>query len=245
MKELIKEQPLLVLLPQRLTYPSVFKAFSQLGDVHDGARCSPSWQAITDMYYCKCRSIENAIEVFEASSTRGLSSWNSIIIGLAMNGHEREAIEYFSKLECSSPKPSDSVSFIGVITAQEMKSEMAKWAAETVCELNPSDASGYLRMSNVQAASKQLEEAIIEHKLLMKKSLTEKESGCSSIELDELGFDTTEASATQLWSRTGLYDNNSPVTLPNYITGCRPMVGKISFHTEFLSTAVPYGNRFE
>ncbi|MED6164444.1 hypothetical protein PIB30_090142 [Stylosanthes scabra] len=207
--------------------------------------------AIIDMY-CKCGSIENAIEVFEASSTRGLSSWNSMIIGLAMNGHEREAIEYFSKLECSSLKP-DSVSFIGVLTAckylgaidrakhyfaQMMNEyeiepsikhytcmvevlgqaalleeaeelirdmpiepdaiiwgsllsscakhgnvEMAKRAAERVCELNPSDASGYVLMSNVQAASKQFEEAI-EHRLLMKKSLTEKEPGCSSIELD-------------------------------------------------------------
>ncbi|KAL1347841.1 hypothetical protein HN51_023858 [Arachis hypogaea] len=206
--------------------------------------------AIIDMY-CKCGSIENAIEVFDASSTRGLSSWNSIIIGLAMNGQEREAIQYFSKLKCSSLKP-DSVSFIGVLTAckylgatdrakdyfaQMMNEyeiepsikhytcmvevlgqaalleeaeelirdmpiepdaiiwgsllsscakhgnvEMAKRAAERVCKLNPSDASGYVLMSNVQAASKQFEEAI-EHRLLMKR-LTEKEPGCSSIELD-------------------------------------------------------------
>ena len=206
--------------------------------------------AIIDMY-CKCGSIENAIEVFEASPTKGLSCWNSIIIGLAMNGHEREAIEYFSELESSNLKP-DCVSFIGVLTAckhlaaidkardyfalmmnkyeiepsikhytcmvevlgqaalleeaEELINgmpikpdaiiwgsllsscskhgnvEMAKRAAQRVSELNPSDASGYVLMSNVQAASNQFEEAM-EHRLLIKKSLTEKEPGCSSIEL--------------------------------------------------------------
>lgn len=205
---------------------------------------------IIDMY-CKCGSIENAIEVFKASPTRGLSCWNSIIIGLAMNGHEREAIEFFSKLESSNLKP-DSVSFICVLTAckhlgaidkardyfalmmskyeiepsikhytcmvevlgqaallEEAEElikgmpikpdaiiwgsllsscrkhgnvEMAKRAAQRVCELNPSDASGYVLMSNVQAASKQFEEAM-EHRLLMKESLAEKEPGCSSIEV--------------------------------------------------------------
>ncbi|XP_061369808.1 pentatricopeptide repeat-containing protein At2g42920, chloroplastic [Gastrolobium bilobum] len=206
--------------------------------------------AIIDMY-CKCGSIENAIEVFEASPTRGLSCWNSIIIGLAMNGHEREAIEFFSKLESSKLKP-DRVSFIGVLTAckhlaaidkardyfasmmnkyeiepsikhytcmvevlgqaalleeaeelikgmpiqpdaiiwgsllsscrKQGNVQIAKRAAQRVCELNPSDASGYVLMSNVQAASNQFEEAM-EHRLLMKESLTEKEPGCSSIEL--------------------------------------------------------------
>ncbi|KAL2316808.1 hypothetical protein Fmac_030684 [Flemingia macrophylla] len=206
--------------------------------------------AIIDMY-CKCGSIENAIEVFEASSSRGLSCWNSIIIGLAMSGYEREAIDYFSKLELSNLKP-DCVSFIGVLTAckhlgdiekardyfalmmnkyeiepsikhytcmvevlghaelleeaEELINgmpiepdaiiwgsllsscrkhgnvEIAKRAAERVCELSPSDASGYVLMSNVQAASSQFEEAM-EHRILMKERLAEKEPGCSSIEL--------------------------------------------------------------
>uniref|UniRef100_I1M6X6 Pentatricopeptide repeat-containing protein n=1 Tax=Glycine max TaxID=3847 RepID=I1M6X6_SOYBN len=206
--------------------------------------------AIIDMY-CKCGVIVKAIEVFEASPTRGLSCWNSIIIGLALNGYERKAIEYFSKLEASDLKP-DHVSFIGVLTAckyigavgkardyfslmmnkyeiepsikhytcmvevlgqaalleeaeQLIKGmplkadfiiwgsllsscrkhgnvEIAKRAAQRVCELNPSDASGYLLMSNVQAASNQFEEAM-EQRILMRERLAEKEPGCSSIEL--------------------------------------------------------------
>lgn len=206
--------------------------------------------AIIDMY-CKCGSIGNAIEVFEKYPKRGLSSWNSIIIGLAMNGHEREAIEFFSKLESSELKP-DHVSFIGVLTAckhlgavdkardyfalmmnkykiepsikhytcmvdvlgqaalleeaEELikgmpikadaiiwgsllsscrkhgNARIAKRAVQRVHELNPSDAGGYVLMYNVHAESNKFEEAM-EQRLLMKKSLTEKEPGCSSIEL--------------------------------------------------------------
>lgn len=206
--------------------------------------------AIIDMY-CKCGSIEKAIEVFERNPRRGLSCWNSIIIGLAMNGHEREAVEFFSKLQSSNLKP-DRVSFIGVLTAckhlgaiDEAKDyfslmvneyeiepsikhytcmvevlgqaalleeaeelikgmtikpdaiiwgsllsscrkhgnvEIAKRAAQKVCQLDPGDAGGYVLMSNVQAASNKFEEAM-EQRILMKENFTEKEPGCSSIEL--------------------------------------------------------------
>ncbi|KAF7815723.1 pentatricopeptide repeat-containing protein [Senna tora] len=208
--------------------------------------------ALIDMY-CKCGSIENALQVFQESPRKGLSCWNSIIIGLAMNGLEREAIELFSELESSSNLNPDYVSFIGVLTAckhlgeidiardyftlmvdkyeiepslkhytcmvevlgqagllEEAEEliegmsikqdaiiwgsllsscrkygnvEMAKRAAKRVCELNPRDSSGYVLMSNVHAASNQFEEAM-EERLLMKERLTEKEPGCSLIEID-------------------------------------------------------------
>ncbi|XP_027938613.1 pentatricopeptide repeat-containing protein At2g42920, chloroplastic [Vigna unguiculata] len=248
--------------PSEFTMVSLLSACAHLGALQHGEwvhdyikRCNFELNvivltAIIDMY-CKCGSIEKAIEVFEASPTRGLSCWNSIIIGLAMNGHEREAIEYFSKLESSNLKP-DCVSFVGVLTAckylgavekardyftlmidkyeiepsikhytcmvevlghaalleeaEELINgisieadfiiwgsllsscrkhgnvEMAKRAAQRVFELNPREASGYLLMSNVQAASNQFEEAL-EHRILMKERSVEKEPGCSSIEL--------------------------------------------------------------
>ncbi|KAF9587883.1 hypothetical protein IFM89_006137 [Coptis chinensis] len=71
--------------------------------------------AIIDMY-CKCGRIEEAFKVFKASSKIGLSCWNSMIIGLAVNGHGEEAIQLFSDLESSGLRP-DDVSFIGVLTA--------------------------------------------------------------------------------------------------------------------------------
>ncbi|PQM37188.1 pentatricopeptide repeat-containing protein [Prunus yedoensis var. nudiflora] len=66
--------------------------------------------AIINMY-CKCGSIEKAIRVFEAAPRKGLSCWNSTIMGLAINGCEEEAIELFSRLESSNFIP-DGVSFL-------------------------------------------------------------------------------------------------------------------------------------
>ncbi|XP_031256660.1 pentatricopeptide repeat-containing protein At2g42920, chloroplastic [Pistacia vera] len=71
--------------------------------------------AIIDMY-CKCGSPDKALQVFKTVPKKGLSCWNSMILGLAMNGYASEAMQLFSKLESSNLKP-DYVSFIGVLTA--------------------------------------------------------------------------------------------------------------------------------
>lgn len=71
--------------------------------------------AIIDMY-CKCGSVNKALHVFETAPEVGLSGWNSMIMGLAMNGCEEEAIELFSRLESSNLTP-DGISFLGVLTA--------------------------------------------------------------------------------------------------------------------------------
>ncbi|KAK9285139.1 hypothetical protein L1049_024324 [Liquidambar formosana] len=207
--------------------------------------------AIIDMY-CKCGSIDKALQVFDTAPTKGLSCWNSMILGLAMNGCENEAIQLFSRLESSNLKP-DEVSFIGVLTAcnhsglvnkardyfslmtetykilpsvkhygcmvdvlgraglldeaeglirsmpvnqdaiiwgsllsacrKHGNIEMAKWAANHIIELDPSESSSYVLMSNVYSASSHFEEAV-EQRLSMKKKQIEKEPGCSLIEVD-------------------------------------------------------------
>ncbi|WOL07991.1 pentatricopeptide repeat-containing protein [Canna indica] len=71
--------------------------------------------AIIDMY-CKSGSIKKALEVFDKSPTKGLPSWNSLILGLAMHGHFEEATQLFSRLQSSSLKP-DNVTFLNILTA--------------------------------------------------------------------------------------------------------------------------------
>ncbi|XP_011044784.1 PREDICTED: pentatricopeptide repeat-containing protein At2g42920, chloroplastic [Populus euphratica] len=71
--------------------------------------------AIIDMY-SKCGSIDKALQVFKSAPKKGLSCWNSLILGLAMSGRGDEAVRLFSMLESSNLKP-DHVSFIGVLTA--------------------------------------------------------------------------------------------------------------------------------
>ncbi|XP_021716000.1 pentatricopeptide repeat-containing protein At2g42920, chloroplastic-like [Chenopodium quinoa] len=70
--------------------------------------------AIVDMY-CKCGAINKARRFFEKATIKGLSSWNSMIFGLANNGCEEEAFQLFSQL-ISSSEPND-VTFLGVLTA--------------------------------------------------------------------------------------------------------------------------------
>ncbi|KFK37135.1 hypothetical protein AALP_AA4G217600 [Arabis alpina] len=71
--------------------------------------------ALVDMY-CKCGCIKEGLAVFESASEKPLSCWNSMILGLANNGYEERAMDLFLELE-SSGLESDSVSFIGVLTA--------------------------------------------------------------------------------------------------------------------------------
>ena len=71
--------------------------------------------AIVDMY-CKCGDIQKARRVFEEAPIKGLSSWNSMILGLANNGCEEEAMQLFSELLSSNVQPND-VTFLGLLTA--------------------------------------------------------------------------------------------------------------------------------
>lgn len=80
--------------------------------------------AIIDMY-CKCGKIEAARQVFETVPRKGLSSWNSMMLGLATNGFEEEAFELFLELESSNLRP-DTVSFIGVLTASNHSVQVDK-----------------------------------------------------------------------------------------------------------------------
>ncbi|XP_051151745.1 pentatricopeptide repeat-containing protein At2g42920, chloroplastic [Andrographis paniculata] len=72
--------------------------------------------AIIDMY-SKCGDIDGARRAFASvpRKDKGLSCWNSMVLGFATNGCESEAFDLFSDLEsCFQP---DSVSFVAVLTA--------------------------------------------------------------------------------------------------------------------------------
>lgn len=66
--------------------------------------------------YCRCGSIQFARLVFEKMPKRSLVSWNSIIVGFAINGHAEEALEFFDSMQKEGFKP-DGVSFTGALTA--------------------------------------------------------------------------------------------------------------------------------
>ncbi|KAI3912930.1 hypothetical protein MKW98_008342 [Papaver atlanticum] len=114
--------------PTEFTKVSLLNACAQLGALKQGEWIHAYIQkkkihvnsivltAIIDMY-CKCGSIGKALQVFEKASTKGLSSWNSLIIGLAMNGDGKQAIQLFLDLQLLSGLRPNDVSFLGVLTA--------------------------------------------------------------------------------------------------------------------------------
>ncbi|CAA6655738.1 unnamed protein product [Spirodela intermedia] len=73
------------------------------------------WTALVDMYG-KCGDISRALATFDAMPYRNIYSWNSIIAGLAMNGHGRQTLILFWKMLMLG-QPPNAISFLGVLAA--------------------------------------------------------------------------------------------------------------------------------
>ncbi|XP_078171793.1 pentatricopeptide repeat-containing protein At2g22410, mitochondrial-like [Carex rostrata] len=71
--------------------------------------------ALIDMYM-KCGCMPEALEVFNFSGERGVSTWNALILGLALNGLVKESIEKFSCMEQCGVVPNE-ITFVGVMSA--------------------------------------------------------------------------------------------------------------------------------
>ncbi|KAK8953655.1 Pentatricopeptide repeat-containing protein [Platanthera guangdongensis] len=66
--------------------------------------------------YSKCGEVEVAWSIFREMKVRDLVSWNSMIQGLAMNGHGGRALKLFSRMKDEGVAP-DAVTFVGVLCA--------------------------------------------------------------------------------------------------------------------------------
>ncbi|GFP87866.1 pentatricopeptide repeat-containing protein at2g42920 chloroplastic [Phtheirospermum japonicum] len=126
--DLFREMRAEKIKPSEFTLVSVLNACSKLGALEQGKWIHEYIErhdiesnvivitSIIDMY-CKCGDVQSAGRVFKATPRKGLSSWNSMILGLATNGFESEAFKLFSELDKSSNLRLDSVSFIAILTA--------------------------------------------------------------------------------------------------------------------------------
>ncbi|XP_058225473.1 pentatricopeptide repeat-containing protein At3g29230-like [Rhododendron vialii] len=70
--------------------------------------------ALIDMY-CKCGSIEAALDVFHGLTVKNTFCWNSVIVGLGMHGYGEEAVNAFIAMEKENLKP-DEVTFVGLLS---------------------------------------------------------------------------------------------------------------------------------
>ncbi|XP_020112434.1 pentatricopeptide repeat-containing protein At5g08510 [Ananas comosus] len=114
--------------PNEVTLASVLPACASLGAMGLGERIERYARenglvgnvfvsnALVEMY-AKCGSIERARRVFdEMGERRNLCSWNSMIMGLAVHGRCRQALELFHEMLAVGIAP-DDITFVGVLLA--------------------------------------------------------------------------------------------------------------------------------
>ncbi|KAL0925055.1 hypothetical protein M5K25_003362 [Dendrobium thyrsiflorum] len=70
---------------------------------------------LVDMYM-KCGCTMTALEIFDEMEETSISTWNALILGLAMNGFFKEALEKFSNMERCGVLPNETT-FVGVLGA--------------------------------------------------------------------------------------------------------------------------------
>ncbi|XP_022983674.1 pentatricopeptide repeat-containing protein At1g08070, chloroplastic-like [Cucurbita maxima] len=70
---------------------------------------------LIDMYM-KCGCAESALEVFDGMVEKGVSTWNALILGLAMNGSVESSLEMFSNMKKGHVAPNE-ITFVGVLGA--------------------------------------------------------------------------------------------------------------------------------
>ncbi|XP_027107983.1 pentatricopeptide repeat-containing protein At3g62890-like [Coffea arabica] len=70
---------------------------------------------LIDMYM-KCGCVENAVEVFTGMKDKGVSTWNALILGLAMNGQVERSLEIFEQMKISEVVPNE-ITFVAVLGA--------------------------------------------------------------------------------------------------------------------------------
>ncbi|KAM6578618.1 hypothetical protein CsatB_030455 [Cannabis sativa] len=70
---------------------------------------------LIDMYV-KCGCVDNAMEVFRGMPEKGISTWNALILGLAMNGLVEKSLHMFSEMKSCEVAPNE-ITFVAVLGA--------------------------------------------------------------------------------------------------------------------------------
>ncbi|KAF5472548.1 hypothetical protein F2P56_009259 [Juglans regia] len=124
---LFREMGLEGVQPDGFTMVSLLSACAELGALALGRRAhvymfkvglSANLHANNSLLdlYAKCGSIRDAQKIFDEMKERNVVSWTSLIVGLAVNGFGKEALELFKDLEREGFVPT-VVTFVGVLYA--------------------------------------------------------------------------------------------------------------------------------
>ncbi|KAL4185633.1 hypothetical protein AMTRI_Chr10g231660 [Amborella trichopoda] len=113
--------------PSSITLVSILSAVSHLGAIDQGRwvhayiekhgyKLDSSLGSSLINMYSKCGNVDLANAVFEGMTQKGVDTWNSMISGLAMNGHGPKALRLFENMGTSGVKP-NAISFACVLNA--------------------------------------------------------------------------------------------------------------------------------
>ncbi|PON93658.1 Tetratricopeptide-like helical domain containing protein [Trema orientale] len=113
--------------PNDVALVSVLSACAQLSLVEAGERIGAYIEcqsfdsnvyvasALLDMH-SKFGDIDKARQVFNKMQVKDIVSWNSMIVGLAVNGYGEEAISLYEKMKETTMRP-NGITFLGLLTA--------------------------------------------------------------------------------------------------------------------------------
>lgn len=125
--ELFRQMQRAKVKPDAVVISSVLSACAHLGAldlgkwIHDYVRRNNikadtiMENSLIDMF-AKCGCVQEALQVFTDIEEKDTLSWNSIILGLANNGFEDEALDIFHSMLTEGPRPNE-VTFLGVLIA--------------------------------------------------------------------------------------------------------------------------------
>jgi pentatricopeptide repeat protein len=125
--EIFREMQRAKMKPDAIVIASVLSACTYLGAldlgkwIHDYVKRNNiktdviMENSLIDMY-AKCGSVQEALQVFKEMKEKDTLSWNSIIMGLANNGFEDDALSIFHTMLTEGFRPND-VTFLGVLIA--------------------------------------------------------------------------------------------------------------------------------
>eukprot|EP01018_Ginkgo_biloba_P032088 Gb_22772 [translate_table: standard] len=113
--------------PNQFTFSSVLSACADLAALDEGKEIHEEinkrgiranvfvGNALVDMY-AKCGNIENARYVFDKMSKHDVVSFNAMIVGYAMHGCCKEALQLFEQMQHTGTNPNHAT-FVGVLSA--------------------------------------------------------------------------------------------------------------------------------
>ena len=114
--------------PDKATFLSLIGACAHLGALVSGqalhayvskgnlTKDTAIGTALLDMY-AKSGDAERAQQVFSELQKKDLTTWTSLIIGLAMHGHGEKALTSFRKMQEETMLIPDEITYIGVLSA--------------------------------------------------------------------------------------------------------------------------------